>query len=331
MENNERSQDELQWGIIISRKEYNETFEQIGLRYGVAASTASRLYIKYTKTNSINRKKGQGRKPLENKQILIKEIMQNSNQIETCRSIENKLRLENKISKSTIQRTLNDLGYKHGYVRYIPRLTDDHKSQRFEYCSKYYHTSFDNVIFVDEVWIYLEKRKAKMWYLTDNDRTYEDFCQFSNSNKKIMLLGAICKGGKSPLHFFKSTVNSEIYVDAMEPIIRDANDVFGYNNWGLVQDNAKPHTSSYTKIKFTEIGGFTVYSHPPRSPDLNPIEKVWSQLKSKVNKFDCDDISELIEVINESWDMIDQNSIKNTIENLTERMEEVIRLKGSFI
>lgn len=48
-------------------------------------------------------------------------------------------------------------------------------------------------------------------------------------------------------------------------------------------DNAAFHKSEYTKI-LIENAGCQLLFLPPYSPDLNPIEKFWANLKAKVKK-----------------------------------------------
>jgi transposase len=44
------------------------------------------------------------------------------------------------------------------------------------------------------------------------------------------------------------------------------------------QDGAPSHTSKLTKQWLVDHG-ISVFPHPPSSPDLNPIEPVWHELK----------------------------------------------------
>lgn len=51
----------------------------------------------------------------------------------------------------------------------------------------------------------------------------------------------------------------------------------------LIMDNAAFHKSEHTKILIEEAGCQILFL-PPYSPDLNPIEKFWANLKAKVKK-----------------------------------------------
>jgi transposase len=47
----------------------------------------------------------------------------------------------------------------------------------------------------------------------------------------------------------------------------------------VIMDNLSPHKSEPT-LALIEAAGATVEFLPPYSPDLNPIEKMWSKIKS---------------------------------------------------
>lgn len=51
----------------------------------------------------------------------------------------------------------------------------------------------------------------------------------------------------------------------------------------LILDNASFHRSEKTK-KIVEEAGYRLLFLPPYSPDLNPIEKCWANLKVKIRE-----------------------------------------------
>jgi transposase len=81
----------------------------------------------------------------------------------------------------------------------------------------------------------------------------------------------------------------------------------------FMQDNASIHTAYLIGNWFTEMG-IPVMEHPPYSPGLNPIERVWKKLKELIYRLhpellhttgeSQDDIDKLIKAIEEAWHAI---------------------------
>ena len=55
----------------------------------------------------------------------------------------------------------------------------------------------------------------------------------------------------------------------------------------IVLDNASFHKRQDTQLLFSQQG-HTLLFLPPYSPDLNPIEHTWAQLKAIRGKLRCD-------------------------------------------
>jgi len=64
-------------------------------------------------------------------------------------------------------------------------------------------------------------------------------------------------------------------------------------------DNAAFHKSECTKILIKNAGCQLLFL-PPYSPDLNPIEKFWADLKAKIKKI-ISGFSTLAEAIDEAF------------------------------
>ena len=69
---------------------------------------------------------------------------------------------------------------------------------------------------------------------------------------------------------------------------------------------------------------------PPKSPDLNPIENLWSQLKRKMSKRVTNDttLDDLAVLLVEEWNGLDQNFIRRLIESMRRRCQATIDANG---
>ena len=67
---------------------------------------------------------------------------------------------------------------------------------------------------------------------------------------------------------------------------------------------------------------------PSISPDLNPFEKLWQQLKVKIKNRDPKSLQELKLVDIEEWSAIAPETTSNLIKNYRKRLLSVIKMKG---
>ena len=86
-----------------------------------------------------------------------------------------------------------------------------------------------------------------------------------------------------------STQYQKILADNVAPSVRH----LGLEpNWIFQQDNDPKHTSRSTRSWFQEHS-YTVLEWPSQSPDLNPIEMLWRDLKKAVHKRSPKNLKEL--------------------------------------
>ena len=97
-----------------------------------------------------------------------------------------------------------------------------------------------------------------------------------------------------------------------------------------MEDGAKVHMGYANDIR-AHIGfkGF-VLSWPLLSPDLNPIEKVWRWMKGRICQMEPfpTTLEELKAAVQQLWDEMDPCAFIKHIENIYEKLEEVIRQRG---
>ena len=97
----------------------------------------------------------------------------------------------------------------------------------------------------------------------------------------------------------------------------------------FMMDNDPKHTSGYA-ANWMENRSVNWWRTPPESPDLNPIENLWHELKEYVRrevKPKCKD--ELIQGIVRFWGTVDTQKCCKYIEHLRKVMPKVIELEGA--
>ncbi|CAG9333799.1 unnamed protein product [Blepharisma stoltei] len=124
----------------------------------------------------------------------------------------------------------------------------------------------------------------------------------------------------------KYAINAQVYIrDILQGYIEPLD-----GDYTFVQDGATAHTARQT-MEYCRENGIDVKTQSPKSPDLNPIEVIWANLKRKVEKRRPDSKARLIAAIQESWDEISFEEVQNSILKVkNERAKQVIEAQGEW-
>ena len=101
----------------------------------------------------------------------------------------------------------------------------------------------------------------------------------------------------------------------------------------FMQDGAKPHTSNVAKAYLQKAGVKWLENWPARSPDMNPIEKLWSILGKRVSDCGPNDKASLEKFVREEFTKIvnDGRTIPNLIKHVEAACDNVVRARGAIV
>ena len=131
-----------------------------------------------------------------------------------------------------------------------------------------------------------------------------------------------------PVHIYSYTMKDFLYRLALdEKLLPQLHNKKMKDLRFYLQDNAPYHTSGFSKNWF--VGKpIELLKMPARSPDLNPIENLWSELKRRIAEYQPTKLEEIIELAWQEWPKISQDLCANLIKGMPERMQAVIAAEG---
>ena len=198
------------------------------------------------------------------------------------KQIKNELQLE--CSKRTVRRRLDEVGL-HGRVARTEYVYDDHDIQRrLSFAEGYANwtvADWSRVLFSDETHIEVYGR-SRVWVQRPSGAAFDPdyMCQRVPHSDRVSLWGCFCARGVGQAEIFVGEFDAARYVDILQHnLIQTALHFYPREHWWFQQDNAPQHTAHISQRWFHNHG-VDLLDFPPYSPDLNPIETLWSILKA---------------------------------------------------
>jgi hypothetical protein len=240
-----------------------------------------------------------------------------------------------KVSKDTIRTELHKHGLNSRVAKKKPFLTNLHKKNRLEFALD--HKSWTlamwrKVVWTDEATFEIGKnsRVVRVWRTVDQANDMDCLVPTFKSNRSsLMVWGAIRHGEKSELAIMdKNRRTAKDFVDQVYdgPLRRFWKDGDGLL---LMEDGAPVHRSNAPK-EWRINNNVEKMVWPAQSPDLNPIENLWKQMKDKVQKRNKEirKVDDLAVVLKEVWAEFDEAAWNKLVDSMPERVEAVIKAKG---
>lgn len=98
-------------------------------------------------------------------------------------------------------------------------------------------------------------------------------------DKKFSIVGAISILGIVAMMYVEKSINKDIFVNYIEQLLLPKLKKGQY----VIMDNARIHKSDAIVSLIESVGARVVFL-PPYSPDLSPVEKMWSKAKDVLKK-----------------------------------------------
>ena len=195
----------------------------------------------------------------------------------TSRQIQKKLAKRGiSVSSSTVRRSRHQQGWTLQRTAYCQLIRDANKIKRLEYARRVLESgdTFHNVIFSDECSISLQQYRRTCYRKVDEPTKRK---LKPKHPLKVHVWAGISRHGATEICIFDGIMDADLFCNILEstlvPFIREK-----LPDHRFMQDNDPKHTSRRAQTFFEEQN-INWWRTPPESPDLNPIEDLWHELK----------------------------------------------------
>lgn len=189
------------------------------------------------------------------------------------------------------------------------------------------HDNFEDVIWTDETTVQLETHRRRC-YRKEGEKPQPK--PRPKHPVKVHIWAGISKKGPTPACIFEGIMDASLYCTILRqtllPFIQEK--FPPPSSHRLMQDNDPKHTSLAARQFFTETG-VNWWRTPPESPDMNPIENLWHELKEYMRReIKPKNKEQLIQGISQFWATVSVHKCCRYIGHLRKVLPKVIEKHG---
>ena len=282
---------------------------------------------RYEIDGTIERRQGSGRPTKLSMEVLrIVEIQMRTDDETTAVQLHKLLAsLGHEVSLTTILNSRRLLGWTFRGSAYCQLIRQPNKVKRLAWATENMECEFEDVIWTDEASIQMESHRRFCHRKRGEQPTPKP--RPKHPFKVHVWAGISCRGATN-ICIFTGTLEADgfcqILNDFLIPFVRDVYP----DHHRLMMDNDPKHTSIKAKA-FLQAKSINWWKTPAESPDFNPIENLWHEVKEYLRR----DIKpttkdELIGGIQEFWKTVDVPKCIKYIRHLKKVIPKAIEANG---
>jgi transposase len=213
-----------------------------------------------------------------------------------------------------------------------PFISKINQKKRVTWCKE--HENCDQAYWRSVLWsdespfVLRYNGRKRVWRL--HNQRYDKFALKGSFKQdiKIMVWGCFGDGKVGRLYHVEGIMDAKVYMRILDNEMRPSyQSIFGKKRWIFQQDNDPKHKAKRT-MEYLEDQNIPLMSWPAQSPDLNPIENLWSILDERCKERKSKNAGELYQILLETWNALDRDLLLNLADSMPHRIKAVLAAKG---
>ena len=322
---------------IVARHRSGQGYKRISAALKVPKSRVASIILKWKKygmTRPLPRPGRPAKLSNRGRRALVREVKKNPKitvaELQRCSR-----EMGESSIKSTITAALHQSGLYGRVARRKPLLSARQMKALIEFAKKHMEdsqTMRNKILWSDETKIELFGVNSKRYVWRKPGTAHHlpnTIPTVKHGGGSIMLWGCFSAAGTGRLVAIEGKMNAAKYRDILEEnLLQSAQDLRLGRRFTFQQDNDPKHTAKITK-EWLRNKSVTILDWPSQSPDLNPIEHLWRDLKMAVHQRSPSNLTELERICKEEWQRIPKSRCEKLVASFPRRLMAVLAQKGA--
>lgn len=358
--------DKEKWGII-NMMEAGHTLAAVARTLNINRNVVSKYWRRFLSTGGVARQPSSGSRSIldaaaQDRALELVTGKDSPSAMDVGKQLHTEGVLPRAVHKSTIIRAVHMAAKRAGEKLWVQRgkppkaMTAATKKKRMEFALANKDTNWSLVLFTDRKKFHLRypgskvkqcrwiKGKVKASRAAVNQPTHPSCCN---------IYAGMCLHGVTKAHpvagtskhtskhynkqgqLARNITESEYKVVLKETLLPEGRRLFstqGEGTWTLQMDNDPSHNCAPSVVKaYNHANSSSVQllkNWPPNSPDLNPIENLWSILQARVDAQGCSTLEEFKAAVDRDLAAVSQETLANLVNSMPKRLQEVVENGG---
>ncbi|KAG2459621.1 TCB1 transposase, partial [Polypterus senegalus] len=322
---------------IVSRHKSGEGYRKISAALKVPMSTVAsviRKWKKFKTTRTLHRAGRPSKLEDRGRRALDREVAKNP-MVTLSELQRSSVERGEPSRRTTISAAIHLSGLYGRVAKRKPLLSKRHMAARLEFAKRHLkdsQTMRNKILWSDETKIELFGVNARRHFWRKPGTTHHQantIPTVKHGGGSIMLWRCFSAAGTGRIVRIKGKMTAAMYRDILnENLLQSALDLRLGRRIIFQQDNDPKHTANISK-EWLQDNSVNVLEWPSQSPDLNPIEHLWKDLKMAVHRRFPSNLMELERCCKEEWAKLAKDRCTQLVASYPKRLETVIAAKGA--